>query len=117
MINYLHGVLSRISRPMFSNCSSGRLSAVSACWFCSLYSHDVILTSDMLLELPSKLRSELHKAALVQDRQALTELIERIKSLAPETAEGLRVLVEGFQLGRIREILARDSHKFRRRQI
>jgi CheY-like chemotaxis protein len=66
---------------------------------------DGILTSDMLFELPSNLIDGLRKAALVQDRHTLTELIERIKSLAPETAEGLRILVDGFQLGRITELL------------
>jgi two-component system sensor histidine kinase/response regulator len=66
---------------------------------------DVILTSDMLFELPSELIAGLRRAALVQDRPALTELIERIKSLAPETAEGLWMLVDGFQLGRIKELL------------
>jgi hypothetical protein len=68
-----------------------------------------MLTSDMLLELPSELRTGLRKAALVQDRQALIELVERIKSLAPETADGLRMLVDGFQLGRIRELLGDET--------
>jgi len=66
---------------------------------------DVILTSDMLLELPTELIAGLHEATLVQDRQDLKEIIGRIKSLAPETAEGLRMLLDGFQLGRIKELL------------
>jgi DNA-binding response OmpR family regulator len=70
---------------------------------------DVILTSDMLLELPSELITGLRKAALVQDRQALTEFIERIKPLAPETADGLKMLVDGFQLARIKELLGDET--------
>jgi CheY-like chemotaxis protein len=66
---------------------------------------DTILTREMLRELPEELMTELHEAALIQDRQALTELIEHIKTQAPETAEGLKLLLDGFQLGRIREIL------------
>lgn len=65
----------------------------------------VILTREKLEELPRELIAELHEAALVQDRQALTKLIEQIKPQAPETAEGLKMLLDGFQLGRIRELL------------
>lgn len=67
--------------------------------------NEAILTSEMLLELPTELITELQKAALVQDRKAMTDLIQRIKALGPETAEGLRILVDGFQLGRIKELL------------
>ncbi len=59
----------------------------------------------MLHELPLELITGLNEAVLVQDRHALRELIERIESMAPETAEGLRVLMDGFQLGRLKELL------------
>ncbi|MGI9571410.1 MAG: ATP-binding protein, partial [Desulfobulbia bacterium] len=66
---------------------------------------DVILTREMLRDLPEELLAELHEAALIQDRQTLVEIIGQIKAQAPETAEGLKVLLDGFQLGRIRELL------------
>jgi hypothetical protein len=92
-VNSLTGIQLGFSTGLFG------LSQFSSWWLACLD------TSDMLLELPSELIAGSHEAALVQDRQALTELIGRIKSLAPETAEGLRMLVDGFQLGQIKELL------------
>jgi hypothetical protein len=36
---------------------------------------------------------------------ATLQVIERIEAKAPETAEGLRILVQDFQMGLIRELL------------
>ena len=63
------------------------------------------LTVEMLSKLPPELVSELRQAALVLDRAAMAELIERVAGHAPETAKGLQRLVDDFQLERIRELL------------
>ena len=51
------------------------------------------------------LRQDLSEAALVLDMEAIANLIRRIRALAPETAQQLQALVQGFQLDRIRELL------------
>ena len=75
----------------------------------SLQSHvpeaDPELTGEMLSELPPELIVELRHAALVLDRAAMAVLIERIEAHAPDTAKGLQKLVDGFQFGRIRDLL------------
>ena len=48
---------------------------------------------------------ELRKTTLALDREATLLVIERIEAHAPETAEGLRTLVQDFQMGRIGELL------------
>ena len=63
------------------------------------------LTGEILSELPPELLAELRQAALELDRAAMAALIERIKTHAPDTAKGLKRLVDGFQLERIRELL------------
>lgn len=63
------------------------------------------LTGEMLSELSPELLAELRQATLMLDRAAMAALIERIKAHAPDTAKGLKRLVDGFQLERIRELL------------
>ena len=63
------------------------------------------LTVEMLSDLREELLSELRHAILLLDRLALADLIERIEAQAPQTAKGLQRLVDGFQFGRIRELL------------
>jgi predicted ATPase/signal transduction histidine kinase/DNA-binding NarL/FixJ family response regulator len=63
------------------------------------------LTSEMLSQLPPKMNKDLTQAALVLDRAAMAELIEQVADHAPDTAKGLQRLVDGFQFGRIRELL------------
>ncbi len=41
------------------------------------------------------------------DRAAMTVLIERIEAHAPDTAKGLKRLMDDFQFGRIRDLLGR----------
>ena len=60
------------------------------------------LTAEMLADLPLDLRQELDETTLALNREATLEVIERIGEQAPDTARGLRALVEGFQMGRIR---------------
>jgi CheY-like chemotaxis protein len=63
------------------------------------------LTKEMLAELPPELLQDLHKATLALDREAIFAVIEHIEPLAAETAEGLQLLVDTFQIGPIRDLL------------
>jgi len=63
------------------------------------------LTSEMLAELPLELLEDLRQMTLVLDREATLQVIERIEVQAPDTAEGLRTLVQDFQMGRLGELL------------
>ena len=63
------------------------------------------LTDEMLSELPPELLAELRHATLELDRAAMAVIIERIEAQAPDTAKGLRMLVDGFRFGRIRDLL------------
>ena len=65
----------------------------------------VDLTAGMLAELPPDLRQELEETTLALNREATLEVIERIEEQAPDTAKGLRALVEDLRMGRIRELL------------
>ena len=63
------------------------------------------LTPAMLAELPPELLQELRKTSLSLDRQAISDVIDRIEPLAPDTAKGLRILLDDFQMGRIGKLL------------
>jgi CheY-like chemotaxis protein len=64
------------------------------------------LSAEMLAELPPELLQELQETTLALDREATLAVIERIEEYAPETAASLNALVQNFQMGRIRELLA-----------
>ncbi len=64
------------------------------------------LTAAMLAELAPDLRQALDETTLVANREAIFKVIERIQDQAPETAAQLRVLVQNFEIERIRELLA-----------
>jgi CheY-like chemotaxis protein len=64
------------------------------------------LTAEMLAELSPKLLQELRETTLAANRGATLEVIERIEDRDPDTATGLRTLLQNFQIGRIRELLA-----------
>jgi signal transduction histidine kinase/response regulator of citrate/malate metabolism len=66
---------------------------------------EVGLTSDMLADLPPELLQELRKTSLSLNRAAISAVIERIEPLAPDTAKGLRTLLDDFQMGRIGKLL------------
>ncbi len=54
----------------------------------------------------SSLIAELRHAALVlEDRAAMAVLIQRVEAHAPDTAKGLRRLVDRFQFERIQDLL------------
>ena len=63
------------------------------------------LTTEILTDLPPELLKELRNTSLSLDRQAISGVIDRIEPLAPDTAKGLRTLVDDFQIGRIRDLL------------
>jgi CheY-like chemotaxis protein len=69
------------------------------------------LTPEMLGELPRELLQDLRESALSFDREATLQVIERLKSHAPETAEGLQTLVQDFQMGRLGELLGEVEDK------
>ncbi len=66
---------------------------------------EVELTSAMLAELPPDQIKELSEACLSADRQAISDIIDRIEPLTPGTAKGLRTLLENFQIARIHDLL------------
>ncbi len=45
------------------------------------------------------------------ERAAMTVLIESIEAHAPDTAKGLQRLVDGFQFGRIRDLLGEGEEE------
>jgi signal transduction histidine kinase/DNA-binding response OmpR family regulator len=65
------------------------------------------LTPEILSELPRELLQELRATTLALDREAILQVIERIKDHAPETAEGLRTLVQDLQMGRLGDLLGK----------
>ncbi len=65
----------------------------------------VELNAAMLAELPPELHQELDQTILVANRKAILEVVDRIGKEAPETATCLRILVENFEIERIRDLL------------
>ncbi|MDJ0817088.1 MAG: response regulator, partial [Desulfobacterales bacterium] len=65
----------------------------------------VELTAAMLAQLPPELLQELDKTTLVANREAISEVIGRIREPAPDIAESLQQLVQNFEIDRIRELL------------
>ena len=63
------------------------------------------ITADMLSELPADTLEELRQAALAANREAISAVLERIEPQSPNIASGLRSLLDGFQIGRIRDLL------------
>ncbi|RLA57291.1 MAG: hypothetical protein DRR04_13065 [Gammaproteobacteria bacterium] len=69
------------------------------------------LTPEMLAELPRELLQELRGTTLSLDREATLQVIARIEAHAPEAAEGLRILVQDFQMGRLGELLEKTESR------
>ena len=63
------------------------------------------LTAEMLAELPPELLQELRDSTLTLDRETIFAVIERIEPTSPDTAKGLRILMDNFQTGLIGELL------------
>jgi len=66
---------------------------------------EVDLTSDMLAGLPPHLLQELRETSISLDSEAISAVIEHIEPLAPDTAQGLRTLLEDLQMGRLQELV------------
>jgi signal transduction histidine kinase/CheY-like chemotaxis protein/streptogramin lyase len=71
----------------------------------------VDLTAEMLAELPPELNQELSQAVLQLDKEAIFAVIERIEPMSPDTAKGLRILLDNFQTGLIGELLGENDEK------
>jgi len=71
----------------------------------------IALNAEMLAELPQELLRELRQAIRVLDREAIFAVIERIEPLAPDTAKGLRTLMDNFQIGVISDLLGDHDGK------
>lgn len=69
------------------------------------------ITVAMAAALPPEMRQELCETTLTLNREATLEVIERIADQAPDTAVGLRRLVQNFQMGRLEELLAKAEQK------
>jgi CheY-like chemotaxis protein len=63
------------------------------------------LTAEMLSALPVDILDELRDAAVTLNRETMLAIIERIGSQVPDTASGLRGLMDKFQMGRIGDLL------------
>jgi signal transduction histidine kinase/DNA-binding response OmpR family regulator len=72
---------------------------------------EVELTAAMLADLPEELLQRLRETTLELNMEVILEVIDRIEAHAPETAEHLRVLVQAFQIQRIREVLKKVEDK------
>ncbi|MBW2246962.1 MAG: hypothetical protein JRF62_07130 [Deltaproteobacteria bacterium] len=69
------------------------------------------LTVEMLSGLPPDVIQDLREATLMLDREAIFTVIERIEPMSPDTAKGLRILMDNFQTGLIRDLLGENDEK------
>lgn len=58
-------------------------------------------TGEMVANLPLELRQQLHEAALNLDTEETDAIIDQIRALAPEVADGLQELAQHYQFDRI----------------
>ena len=65
------------------------------------------LTAGMLTGLPAELLQDLDKTTLIANNDTILEVIERIREHAPDAAESLQVLVQNFEIDRMRELIAK----------
>jgi PAS domain S-box-containing protein len=63
------------------------------------------MTTEMLTQLPLELRQQLHHATLQLDVEEIDSIIEQIRILTPEIADGLDELAKGFQFERIVQLV------------
>jgi CheY-like chemotaxis protein len=70
---------------------------------------EVELSTSMLTDLPEELLRELREATLELDREAISVVIERVELVAPDTAKGLRALLDDYQIGQIRDLLGESN--------
>jgi signal transduction histidine kinase/DNA-binding NarL/FixJ family response regulator len=70
----------------------------------------VRLTNEMLMRLPEELRAALAEAAVMLNLEAVKAVVERVRVAGePETATGILLLAEGFQFGRILELMREEG--------
>jgi CheY-like chemotaxis protein len=75
----------------------------------ALQRESINLTAEMLAGLPPELNQELRQTVLALDREAIFAVIERIEALSPDTAKGLRILMDNFQTGLIGDLLGEND--------
>ena len=63
------------------------------------------LTAEMLADLPADLLQELRETIPALNREAISAVIERIEPLAPDTANGLREMLDKFQMTKLMNLL------------
>ena len=63
------------------------------------------LTAAMLADLPDELLQELREATMLLKSEAITDVIERIEPLAPDTAKGLRTMLDDLQMRRLQKLI------------
>jgi hypothetical protein len=63
------------------------------------------LTADMLADLPADLLEELRETIPELNREAISVVIERIEPIAPDTANGLREMLDNFQMTKLLNLL------------
>ena len=61
--------------------------------------------------MPPDVIQDLREATLMLDRKAIFTVIERIEPMSPDTAKGLRILMDNFQTGLIRDLLGENDEK------
>ena len=65
----------------------------------------------MFAGIPENLLNELHQAAIKLDIKAISEVIDRIEPLAPDTAKDLKSLLKNYRLGRITDLLGNQLNE------
>ena len=65
----------------------------------------VTLSAEMLATLPKPLRDELRTAAELLDVGTMEALLERVHDEWPEVADGLKLITDSFDFGRILALL------------
>lgn len=63
----------------------------------------------MLADIPYELLHELGQETLALNREVALDIILRIDKKAPDLAAGLKVFVENFQMGELRDLLEKAS--------
>ena len=69
----------------------------------------VKITAEMVADLPSELRQQLHKAALLLDTEEIDAIIERICTIAPDVAAGLDELAQNYQFELIIQLIEAEE--------
>ncbi len=71
---------------------------------------NVKITPEMFSVLPLELRQQLHEAALQLDTEDINDVIIKIRTLSPDVANGLEVLVKDYQFEQIIQLTETVTH-------